>query len=437
MRRRFHGMAMKLWAASLMVVAVSYVVAADLPPIDLSTSNTLTPAKAVAIALEHNPQLAVARSQRGLAAANVIIARTYPFNPTWESAVLAANGPPSAGITNHVFNEHIVSMPIEIRGQRNERRAAACAGLSRAECEIVAAEATTAVSVIRSYNTVLYRQQKLQILEDTVRFNEQIVDRGKRLVDLNQIRPAELVLARSELASARAQIGQGRTAVAIARAEFRTSLGTTDDSFVLAGDFEQTIANLESDTLTKIALDRRADLQAQRAAIAEAEAQLRLQVADRYGNPTIGTRYEFNESSAHFIGGVVSVPLPVFNRKQGEICQKQAELARTRLELRQTELQIAQAVQAALARFREARKWADEYPAEVLPTLDKARQDLERLFAQNDQGVDVLKVLGVQSNYLKAREAYLDARYELSQAIADLAAALGDPTVAQGSPPSK
>src|SRR5262249_54004198 len=73
-----------------------------------------------------------------------------------------------------------------------------------------------------------------------------------------------------------------------------------------------------------------------------------------------------------------------------------------------------------------------EYPAEILPNLSKAQQDMERLFGQNEPGVDVLRVIGVQRNSLRAADAYLDARFEVSQALADLAAAVGDPALAVG-----
>jgi hypothetical protein len=57
---------------------------------------------------------------------------------------------------------------------------------------------------------------------------------------------------------------------------------------------------------------------------------------------------------------------------------------------------------------------------------------MERLFALGEQGVDVLRVLGVQTNLLRTIDAYLDARFEVSQALADLAAAIGDPALATG-----
>jgi outer membrane protein TolC len=166
--------------------------------------------------------------------------------------------------------------------------------------------------------------------------------------------------------------------------------------------------------------------------VSEAEAKLRLQIADRFGNPSVGPSYEFNESRNSFVGVALSAPIPVFNTKRGEIGQRRADLFRAQAELRQTELRVAQDVQAALARLAQGQTWAAAYPAEVLPSLRRAQKQMEQLFAQAEPGVDVLRVIGVQQNLLKAADAYLDARFEVSQAVADLAAAAGDVAIAVG-----
>src|SRR5947209_7563268 len=44
----------------------------------------LTMDQAVLWALQHNPDLASLRQQHGIAAAGIVIANTYPFNPIWE-----------------------------------------------------------------------------------------------------------------------------------------------------------------------------------------------------------------------------------------------------------------------------------------------------------------------------------------------------------------
>jgi cobalt-zinc-cadmium efflux system outer membrane protein len=387
---------------------------------------------AVRFALEHNLSLAVARQQRGLAAAGVVLARTYPYNPIASASVRGANGPAEAGVTNHVPTQATVQLDIEVRGQWRERRAAAEAGVTRTEWEVADQEVTTAVAVVRAYNAVIYRQQKLDVLEQTIRLNEQIVSQGERLFKAGSIRSADLILARTELDAARGQRGMGRAALAVARADLRRQLGTVDDNFAVEGDLDRPLPTADADAVARYARQLRPDVRARQAAVEEAAAKLRLQVADRFGNPSIGPTYEVNESSAVFVGLSLSAPIPLFNTKRGDILQRKAELVRARVDLETTELRVTQDVQAALARFAAARKWADEYPAEVLPNLRKARQDLEQLFAANDPGVDVLRVIGVQRNLLQAADAYLDARYEVSQASADLAAAVGDPVLALG-----
>src|SRR5882672_9494860 len=67
--------------------------------------STLTVDGAIRWALSNNPELMALRQQHGIAAAGIVIANTYPFNPIWEAKVREANGPASAGVTNQVSNE--------------------------------------------------------------------------------------------------------------------------------------------------------------------------------------------------------------------------------------------------------------------------------------------------------------------------------------------
>ncbi len=52
---------------------------------------------------------------------------------------------------------------------------------------------------------------------------------------------------------------------------------------------------------------------------------MRLEIANRYGNPSIGPATEYNETSVTFFGIVVAAPLPVFNTLTGEIQLRKAE----------------------------------------------------------------------------------------------------------------
>ena len=91
-------------------------------------------------------------------------------------------------------------------------------------------------------------------------------------------------------------------------------------------------------------------------------------------------------------------------------------MARIHAEIDQVELQASQEVQAALARWSDARKWASAYQTDVLPELAKIKDEMEKQFAGKDPALDFGKFLAVKRSYLKATENLLDANFELSQA---------------------
>src|SRR5438477_10714407 len=59
-------------------------------PVAASRPPVLTLEAAVSYALSNNPTLAVQRQQHGIAAARVVIADPYPFNPIRENRIQAA-----------------------------------------------------------------------------------------------------------------------------------------------------------------------------------------------------------------------------------------------------------------------------------------------------------------------------------------------------------
>jgi cobalt-zinc-cadmium efflux system outer membrane protein len=390
----------------------------------------LDPAAAATWALERNPDLAALRRQHGIAAASVVIARTYPFNPSWTNKVFGDNGPESASVTNRVSMEQRVSIDLELFGQGKYRRQAAEAGLSRTDFEIGTSELALVIRATRAFNTILYRQEKLRLLEETVALNEKAAAQIKELVDSGKLRAPDYILARTEIDASRALIGPGRGVYGSAWAELYAALGITNEPIMLRGSLEVQPQSLDDEALMRAALDRRPDLRARQAAVGEAEARLQLEIRNRYGNPNFGPDFEYNETRVYFIGAQLVMPLPVLNTHRGEILQRTAERDRAILALRALEVQVREQVAAAVRRLEEAEKAAKLYRAELLPNLQEALEGLEKQFLENRPGADVVKVLDVRRKLLRARDGYLDALWELSQARTDLAAAVGDPSLA-------
>jgi cobalt-zinc-cadmium efflux system outer membrane protein len=414
------------WLVGLLLIAS--IASAQKPDPVASAPQVLTLESAVHFALENNPALAAQRQQHGIAAAKVVIADTYPFNPILENRIQGAGGPPAAGILQDVPVEHILVWEVELRGQRRFRRQGAAAGLARTDWEIARQEQLLAIQVVRAYEALVYRREKLKLIEETVAFNRRLVDDVKRLMDLGKLKSDDLIMAQTEVTDTLDLVGGGREALVAARQEIYRALGTCGGEFDVEGTLETPAEVWDAEALTQLACSRRADLQARRAATQEAAANRRLAIANRKGNPSVGPAFTYDPTKIHMIGAQINLPLPFPNRHRGEIMQSEAEEVRAALELRQAEVEVCQDVAAALAKLDATEKRAETYRSQALPDLRRAVEDMEKLFQAGD--VNLLKVIDVRRKLLKARDSYLDALWSVRQARADLLAATGEPVLA-------
>jgi outer membrane protein TolC len=395
----------------------------------ISTPTTLSLPAAVRQALENNPALAAQRRQRGIAVARVVIADTYPFNPVLEARVQRARGPGAAGVTNRTPFEALLLWEVEVRGQTRHRREGAVAALSRADWEVAAQEQALAVQVIKAYAAVQYRQEKLRLLDENLKFNERLVDDVRRLVDAGRLRTADLIVARTEVSDTLDQVSAGRETLTAARQDLLRALGVVEGMVETEGPFEPTAWAADSAALGEMALARRADLRARQLAVTEAAANLRLAEANRYGNPTVGPAVAYDPSKISMVGAQVSVPVPVANAGRGQVFQGAAEHALAAAQLRQAEVDVRQDVAAGLARLAAAEQRAEQFRTRLLPDLRRAVDDMEKLFRAGEPGVDLLRVIDVRRKLLRARDGYLDAVWSVRQARADVAAAVGEPAL--------
>jgi outer membrane protein TolC len=411
---------------------------AELPPPQPQPSLTL--GAAVNVALRLNPQLNTFRKNRGIAQAAVQIARQYPFNPIIQDYTWYGQGPPRADVVNPVFNEHTARLDLELYGQGRHRRAAAQAALTRTEWEIAAQELLTSILAVRAYNTLLYRQGKYRLMEEGMELTEQTHDFIRPLVEQGTLRSADLLLARADVVEARNALGPGRSLTVVAENDLRRALGLLNESLVLDGTLEKEFVPPDATLLLQAAWERRPDLHGLEFAVKEADGRLRLEIANRWGNPSFGPAMEENETSVTFVGMWLIWQAPILNTRKGEIRQRQAEMARAIQARNQGEVQVKQDVFASLARLDQAQIVVKYFRTEVLPMLRQTREEIDKLYTAGQPGVDLTRVIDIRRRLLRARDAYLDALFELSQAQADLAAAVADLSFAgcrAESPPSE
>jgi outer membrane protein TolC len=280
---------------------------------------------------------------------------------------------------------------------------------------------------MRAFNAVIYHQEKLRLLADHVRLAKRGLEDNQKLREKKKEKlPAgELVLLQFEIRDAEAHLVNGRGPLVAAEQDLRAVLGGAVLPPVV-GSLAITMRDWPAAELQAQARTLRPDLQARQAAQAEATAALALERTARFGNPVVGPSYGSQETNVQYLGATLEFPLPVCNRKQGEIRLRAAELHKAALEIRQLEIEIDQEIDSALLRFRQVQESIRLYRDDFLPALQARYQELQKLYNENDPGVDVQQVLELYNRLLRVRASYLDALYEHGQIEVDLALAVGD-----------
>jgi cobalt-zinc-cadmium efflux system outer membrane protein len=182
--------------------------------------------------------------------------------------------------------------------------------------------------------------------------------------------------------------------------------------------------------LVEIALNRRPDLIAFRLGIERAHSDVRLAQANKYSDVYfMATPYVFQNNapfgtkSAHSWSVAVTVPIPVYNRNQGNIQRARLNVTQTQIGLAALEEKVRGEVleidqeydlsKAALAEIRE----------DLLPEASQVRNTALRLYTGGETGV--APYLEAQRDYNEVVRQYRDALVRHRRSMLDLNTALG------------
>ncbi len=162
------------------------------------------------------------------------------------------------------------------------------------------------------------------------------------------------------------------------------------------------------------AWDQRSDYQLAQARQHAARTEAELARANRLQDVSVGLvggpeRQAVNESVQRtgFIGFRVSIPLPLWNRNQGEIAEKNATVERQRLEVEALGQQIAGEADTARREMQAHADLARETRDRLLPLAVEQTQNLEKAY-QSGQA-DLLTLLRARDQRLQLEAAALDA----------------------------
>ncbi|MBL9152751.1 MAG: TolC family protein [Verrucomicrobiales bacterium] len=256
---------------------------------------------------------------------------------------------------------------------------------------------------------------------------------AKELADFARDRSAKGEL--SPLEAAQALVDAQRAAVAgkTLEAEAVATTGQLKQALGVPADEELTLSGTLPERLLPAETDWKArpDLQAARLRTDAARTETDLARARKWDDLSAGLfaarehedRPGGGTDRSGYVGLRFSLPLPFWNRNEGEIAEKTARAERTQLETEALAADIAVEADAAREEMAAHADLAAEIESTLLPAV---RQQLERLEAAYQRGeTDLLSLLRAREQRLELESAALDATRDFHLARIRYEAAIG------------
>ncbi|WP_375097876.1 MULTISPECIES: TolC family protein [unclassified Pseudomonas] len=373
--------------------------------------------QALAAALDSNPELAAVRQEIGIAEGERRQAGLLP-NPelSWEREDTRRDTSTTT-VT--------LSQPLELGAKRNARVEVAQAGQAIARLELERQTNGLRADVTQAFHAAVRAQTAVELAEQS----RALTERGLRVVQgrvaAGQSSPVEETRGQVQLAQAEAQLGRAESEQRVAwqalarltgnaRADF-TQLEGAALSPGPAPDAERLLAKVEQTVEWRLAA----------AQLERGEASLGSEKAQRIPNLTVSVGSQYSREDRERINVVgLSMPLPLFDRNQGNVLSAARRADQARDLRNAVELRLRSDTRSALSQWAMAMAEVDAYDRTILPSARQAVDTATRGFERGKFAF--LDVLDAQRTLIEARSQYLDALATASDARAQVERMYGE-----------
>ncbi|GJL70279.1 MAG: RND transporter [Nitrospirales bacterium] len=393
----------------------------------VKAAESLTVEQAVHTALETNPDLLAARQELEIARGRKVNAFLFNrFNPSIRGRVWNRNNP---GSGNETDSQVMLQQEIEVAGQRGLRREESVRNVARVVAQVQDRERLITGQVKRAFFQALTMEKVLNLRREIERLN-------RRIRDASQARFKAGVVPIMEYNLAEIRYGQAKKDTFVAEASFQNSLvelrrllgWEPDRSIELNGQLRNLPNVLPLPELLQRAQAQRPDLLEAKREVLRVQAALDLTRRLIVPNPTIQGMYwtetEGPQGSSKLIGGGISIPLPVFDRKQGELVTQGGELNRGRHQIMAVTRNIEQEVKAAFLAYEATRQSVEVFESEVLERIEENFRFIEDAYREGKIGL--LQLIVVQDDLIGAQLSYVNSLGQYREAEVNLAQAVGE-----------
>lgn len=374
------------------------------------------------LAVQYNPALAGAEGLVKQSHGQQITAGAYPNPSITGIAGRGAIRDPSTGtrITERTFT---VEQPLEWSGKRQARQEAADAGVAVAHAALEETRLTLLAEVKVAFYHLLFAQRDVELAAQNVTSVEDVSRTVQARVTAGEATTFDSMKAGVEVQKAKKEVARANSALLVAKARLNTlTAGSLGKDFSIQGDFEAPKQAMTVDLPVGQALEQHPAVRRLSKLAEQAEHTVRFEREARVPNVSVIGSYHREAGDESLTAGL-SVPLPLWYRRQGEIQSALGAQHRADAERLRAQNELAQAI---TQHAQEVRTAQDQLQVFETGLLKQAEQTLAVARTSFRHGAaTLLDVLDAQRVYRQTQLEYAQVRADLSIAMARLERALG------------
>ena len=315
---------------------------------------------------------------------------------------------------------------VELGGKRSKRVRLAEAATTLAEWDFETRRLAVLTDTTKAFVSVLALQARSELTRDLEALAAESVRSVEATVTTGAGSPIEVDRARVQLERVEIQTLRTNHELDAARALLAATWGSSTASFTQAvGDLTPISPPPQLETLEALSSES-PEIARWNAEVAQREAALAVERARKIPDVTIGAgpRY-YTEAGDVALVMSVSVPLPLFDRNQGNILDTRHRLARATTERRAAEVTVRSQLTAAYHSLAAAFGEVEALRDRVIPDAEKVYRSARQAYGTGL--FRYVEVLDAQRTLFETRSQLVDAMAAYHNAATDVERLTGTP----------
>lgn len=382
-----------------------------------TATNTVGLPELIGLTLERNPRLAQVAWATETARGRAIQAGLYP-NPTLSvtgDELGDRTGPGGIWTAPHFSQEIVTGNKLGLS------KAAALKEVDQATLTVLSERYRIFTDVRQSFFEVITLQRRVEILGELIGLAEKSVENANKLLKAKEGSQLDVVQLEVDLERYRADLEATNRSLPAAFRRLAASIGVNDLPYTpVVGDLDTPLPDYDLERLRVYILGIHPEIRSAQIGVERAQLVLKRATVEPIPNVTVGTGYvRQNQNKSNDWVIAASIPVPLWNKNQGNIFAAKAQVGEAINEVGRVENDLVNRLAASFATYAAARKRAEKYKAAILPKAEQSYQ--LSLKAYQGGQFEYLRVLQAQRAVAEARLEYLRSLGEMWRAASEIA----------------